>query len=139
MRFKRIAFSFIVFANTLLLAHSIVPHHHHNGLVKNLNIQNRNENNTLNFDDHAHDDTDDNHCALNREILIPGKSIRTGADQQYENLEEPCFQDNNSAIQISTGPITNLCSSSLNNTHYGLSQYLFLLNNSLGLRAPPLS
>ena len=122
-----------------MLAHSIMPHHHHNGLVNNLSTQTRNESNTPNFNNHSHDSGDDTYCALKQEILIPGRSIRSGADQQNENTEEQFFQDINNAILISTDPIYNSCCSSLNHVHYDLSQYLFLLNNSQGLRAPPLS
>ena len=30
---KAIAISFLLFANTIWLAHAIIPHHHHNGLI----------------------------------------------------------------------------------------------------------
>lgn len=139
MRFKRIALFFILLANTLVLAHSIIPHHHHNGLVVDIATTKTSHNNDKNFNDHSHNNDDDTDCALRQEILVPGRIIRSGADQQNENTEVQFFQYINNAILISTDPSHNSCCSSLNHVQYDLSQYLFLLNNSQGLRAPPLS
>ncbi|MBA4321596.1 MAG: hypothetical protein C0408_02140 [Odoribacter sp.] len=139
MRFRRIAVFFLLFANILMLAHSIIPHHHHSGLVISSNAPCCNNSGNHKINDHSHDNGDDTYCALKQEILIPGRSIRSGADQQNENPEEPFFQDINIIILISRDPVYNSCCSSLDHHQYGLSHYLFLLNNSRGLRAPPLS
>ena len=138
MRFKRIALFFILFANTLLLAHSVVPHHHHKGLVVNLNTPLSKDNNNQKINDHSHDNGDDADCVLKQEILIQGRSFRSAIDQQNEASVLNLIQDINNSIPILANPIYySLCSSS--RIHFDLSQYLFLLNNSQGLRAPPLS
>lgn len=139
MRFKRIAIFFIFCANTLLFAHSVIPHHHHNGLVINTNTICCDEPNSHKFNDHSHDNNDDGNCALKQEILIPGRSLRSSADPQNENHERQFTHDVNNVILVSTDPCTTSCSASANNRHYDFSRYLFLLNNSQGLRAPPLS
>ena len=138
MRFKRIAIFFILFANILVLAHSIIPHHHHKGLVVNIATTNSTHNNDKNFNDHSHDNDDDADCALRNEILIPGRSFRYATDQNNEDPELNFLQDTNNAITVSINPIFySFCSFS--QIHYDLSQYLFLLNNSRGLRGPPVS
>lgn len=139
MRFKRIALFFILFANTLLLAHSFIPHYHHKGLVVSLNTPLSKDYNNQRINDHSHDNVDDDNCVLKQEILIPVRSIRSGTDQQHENPVEQFFQYINNAIPISGDPICTSGCYSLNQAHYDLAQYLFLLNNSQGLRAPPLS
>jgi hypothetical protein len=139
MRFKRIAFFFIVFANTLVLVHSIIPHHHHKGLVVNLAAIKASHSYDKNFNDHSHENEDDADCALKQEILIPGRIIRSGGDSQIESSEQHFFNDLSSLTLISPETLYYPVGSSLNQVQYGLSKYLFLLNNSRGLRGPPVS
>lgn len=138
MWFKRIAIFFILFANILVLAHSIIPHHHHKGLVVSVATVNSSHNSHKSFNDHSSDNDDDADCALREEILVPGRSFRFATDQQNENSELNFLQGINNAIPVSINPIFYFpCSFS--QIQYDLAQYLFLLNNSQGLRAPPLS
>jgi len=138
MRFKRIALFFILFANTLLLAHSVVPHHHHKGLVVSLDTPLSNDYNNQKINAHSHDNGDDADCVLKQEILIPGRSFRSAIDQQNEDSVLNLIQDINNSIPFLANPIYYSTCSSFR-VHYDLAQYLFLLNNSQGLRAPPLS
>ena len=93
MRFKRIALFFILLANTLVLAHSVIPHHHHNGLVINSVTPCCDGDDSHKFDHHSHNTNDDGICALKQEIIIPGRGNRSGADQQNENHEQQFSQD----------------------------------------------
>ena len=138
MRFKRIALFFILLANTLVLAHSIIPHHHHKGLVVSVATTKSSHHGDISIKDHSHDTDDDADCALRKEILIPGRSFISATNKQDEYPEQNLFQDLNNSIPILTPPVYYLpCFSS--SGQCVISQYLFLLNNSQGLRAPPLS
>jgi len=138
MRFKRIALFFIFLANTLVLAHSIIPHHHHKGLVVGLSTTNSSHNSHKSFNDHSHDNDDDADCALREEILVQGRSFRFATNQQNEDTEQILFPAFHNSLPILTTPVYYLpCFSS--GDHYVISQYLFLLNKSQGLRAPPLT
>ncbi len=138
MRFKRIALFFILLANTILLAHTIIPHHHHNGLVASVASTKSSHNSDKSFNDHSHDSDDDADCALRKEILIPGRSFRSFINPQDYDPEQKLFQDIHNSIPIITTPLYYLSFFS-SRIHDDVSQYLFLLNNSQGLRAPPLS
>lgn len=138
MRFKRIALFFVLFANIILLAHTIIPHHHHNGLVVSVAATVSTHNSDKNFNDHSRDKDDDADCTLRKEIIIPGRSFRSAINQQNNDPEENLFHVFQNSIPILPAPVYYLpCFSS--SGHYVIPQYLFLLNNSQGLRAPPLS
>ena len=138
MRFKRIALFFILLANTLVLAHSILPHHHHKGLVVSVDTTKSSHHGDKSFNDHSHDSDDDADCALRKEILTPGRSFISARNQQDKDPEQNLFQDIHNSNPILTTPV--YCLSSFSSwIHDDISQYLFLLNNSQGLRAPPLS
>lgn len=135
MGFKRIALFFVLLANTLVLAHSVIPHHHHKGLVVSIATTKSDHNCEKSFSDHSHDNNDDTDCSLRNEILIPGRSFRTSADQNGEDSELNFIKDTNSSISFSE--IHSYFSPSW--SHSDLSLYLTQLNRSQGLRAPPLS
>jgi basic membrane lipoprotein Med (substrate-binding protein (PBP1-ABC) superfamily) len=138
MRFKRIALFFILFANIIFLAHSIIPHHHHNGLVVSVASIKSGHNNDKSFNDHSHDIDDDANCALREEILIPGRSFRFAANQQEEDKDINTYKSIHNSIPLLTNPSDYLSCFSFR-IHNDISQYLFVLNKSQGLRAPPLS
>lgn len=138
MRFKRIALFFILIANTTLLAHSLIPHHHHNGLAVSVATTISSHHSDKSFNDHSHDKDDDSDCILRKEILIPGRSFRSLLNQSDSDPKLNLFHDFNISIPILNPPGYFLTCLSYG-VHYDRSHYLFCLNSSQGLRAPPIS
>lgn len=138
MRFRKISVLFIVMATTVLMAHSFIPHHHHYELA-DLNPCCQHECPVHKFNNQSDESGDVSFCSLNQEILIPGKSVRSGEDLQDER-SVPCFTPfMNDGVLNLTDPLSiSSCASSTYLPENG-SQYLFLLSSPRGLRAPPLS
>lgn len=141
MRFKRIALLFILIANTLLLAHSFIPHHHHNGQVCTGTSQAHNEKSgSTDSDSYPDDDDDDTRCILGQTVVIPPNISRAVEIQQLKinNLEN--FNLNQSVILFSSDDFPDFCTL-FDYHHYSEISFLysFQVNNSRGLRAPPLS
>ncbi len=139
MRFKKISFFFIAFATLVLMAHSIIPHHHHYGLVYKLRAACTDECLSHNYSDHSHNTENGSCCSLNQDILIPDKGLRSGENLQNE-MSDPDFNHFSTQANVhSSDPLTTTCIATLTITHSDPSRYLLLLNRSQGLRAPPLS
>jgi hypothetical protein len=136
---KRIAIMFVLIANFVLLAHIVMPHHHHEGNVFVLSShchQNDNSDDAANNADHKqhHGNHDNECCLLDQDIIIPSNQIR------LENLSI----DNNTSYYDFHFILES------NKLEFYVPEYkrkIILLirfsyaqiaNISLGLRAPPI-
>lgn len=138
MRFRKIAVFFIVLATTVMMAHSVIPHHHHYEPA-DLNSCCQHECPDHRLNNQSDDTSDDSYCSLNQEILIPGKSIRSGEDLQDERSVPGFLPFISDAVLSLTDPLSGSGCASGTYLPENSSQYLFLLSSPRGLRAPPLS
>jgi len=90
---KRTAIFFLMLANIIILAHTVVPHHHlpHQSFfltAETAEDKNGHHHPILDFDhDHEHDNNSDNeHCLLNEVIGLPTNAVRQicGCDFQAD-------------------------------------------------------
>ena len=139
---RSIAIFLFVIANTIWLAHAIVPHHHHNFqaiLHDNHCAENRSDHShfpATDFNEHHHGNFAD--CSLKQLAIVPPgnlKSFRTfsdysdsGADLENYQIVLP-FIYSNFTVAIKAFAVV-----------YGSTSiplYTALIGHSLGLRAPP--
>jgi hypothetical protein len=137
MRFRKIGIFFIVLATAVMMAHSVIPHHHHYELT-DFNSGCQHECPDQRINDQSEESGHDSYCSLNQEILIPGKSVRSGEDLQDERSVPGFFPLMNDAV-LTTDPLSISSCASSTYLPENSSQYLFLLSSPRGLRAPPLS
>jgi hypothetical protein len=132
------AFIFVLLANLVLLAHAVVPHHHHNEDPISISVKcchheehNPHENALVNLEDH--EDHETTACSLTQILLIPNNQFRTGEKSVDKESTDILFialfvynfssKDNFAADSYSTTEIIPI------STRFIIS--------SQGLRAPP--
>ena len=139
---KKTAIFFILLANIALLAHAVVPHHHHKSLVCVESNHCQSDSDTHNHNtcahDHEHDgDAGTECCVLKQAVVIPANSVK----QEFKFLG---CDDNHSlfvhfqAILFSNA-ILSFVPRIIQNAQISLktSSYSFFVSTSSGLRAPP--
>lgn len=139
-----IAISLLFCANLILLAHSIVPHHHHNGIVVSLQLESRYEHNNNDEHNHHHDcdhhdshdhskDSDSEHCLLynllTRFVISSKENSDTGAVDMHFTLWH--------ALCPGQPQLVALESRRIKHRPYLLFQYTVPDITSNGLRGPP--
>lgn len=138
---KTAAVAFLMLANFILLAHAVVPHHHHDKLIcfksAHCNLDDLRDEHGTTRDGHSHDgDNNHNDCALKEpvgvlshqsrsDLIANSTTDRSGLDDFDYNL-----LNTNPEFQISALS-TFLYERAVN----GL--YSSLVSSSLGLRGPP--
>ncbi len=137
-----IAFIFLVIVNIILLAHAVFPHHHHNYQVCLLNSHCNDDSKAHkhNTDEHNHDHDGNNktqNCLLKQAVIIPSNSLKdqvkcTDYSRSNNNLQFILFYSETSSSTIYPVSISN-------RKPVFKSEYSFLINHSLGLRAPPIA
>lgn len=133
---KRVALFFIFSANIFLLAHVIVPHHYHNGIVCKSNILYKKNNDTQKHSN-EHEikrESDFENCLLTKAVFISSKTSR-------QSIKPP---DSDDESLIFFHFFTNIKFASFVPA-YDISPippFIFfpeqILNNLVGLRAPPI-
>lgn len=137
---KLLAIFFILLANTILLAHSVLPHHHHEGYpcIEFLDCENQvcNDQDNHHSDDHSHADFCE-YCVLNNFTF----SSYNFVTQEVKNLETvkyfPDFSDLYAVIANQVLQKINLSFLSQRHISTKQSSFYYFINSSLGLRAPP--
>lgn len=137
---KLTAYSFILLANIVLLAHAVVSHHHHQIVVcvESSHCQDNNiahKNNTPE-DNHQHDGSSSANCILNQAIIL--------SSNQGKNETDCVFYSHNRSLALDytlshTGndtiiPIFRIVASAPT-VSFSFSS---CITTSLGLRAPPI-
>lgn len=97
---KRItAISFILFVSFVLLAHAVIPHHHHHGeFCMDNQCQNDIETQTNNVGEHNHKNNGNSEhqfCVLKQVVVVPQKILKStynfADDQNHSHLSQFLF------------------------------------------------
>lgn len=137
---KITAYSFILLANIVLLAHAVLPHHHHEQIVciENTHCACDTDAHVHNTDakDHQHDgNANSTACVLKQAVLIPS------AQGRILNTCQNCSDNHNHDFYIlSNFGYADLQSSPEVVTYIPKfpSFFISFVTISLGLRAPPI-
>ena len=139
---KTTAIFFLVLANIILLAHAVIPHHHHKGEVCFIYSHCQND-----CDEQNHQTTENNHehdgkndfqcCVLDQFVLIPSSWIK----QECKCLDGDNRHPGNDGFQTVLSELGSvfIFQTCLFKTKLPLlsSTYTFFTGRSIGLRAPP--
>lgn len=134
---KPIAYSFIIIASFILLAHDIVPHHHHEANIafklSKINSSKSEKDHNLPFPEHAHQHTD--YLAVFRQVFAysphSGRLLDRDDVCPETNLIDCLFLFSLNGFCVYYPP-TRL------NVFYDAPPYLSgILSYTFGLRAPP--
>lgn len=137
---KLTAYSFILLANIVLLAHAVVPHHHHQSIacVESSHCQDDNIAHKHNApaDNHQHDGSSSANCILKQAVIVPSNQGKNETDCVFCSLNHSLdlqftlpYTGNEAII-----PIFSIVAS-IPDVSFSFSSYI---TTSLGLRAPPL-
>lgn len=140
---KAASILFISVANIILLAHAVIPHHHHKKLVCLEKVHCQQHINTHSFDateqDHNHDGNGNfEYCLLQQVVVLPSNQIKKDCDdfqkddgQEFINLISFISLNKNPKIIL---PVISIAGYKLNIT----SDFTSYFCSSSGLRAPPI-
>lgn len=140
---KGTAIFFILLANFIMLAHAVVPHHHHKSQVciesNHCLSDSYAHNHNTSAHDHEHDGgAGTENCALKQAVVISTNSVR----QEFKCLD--CDDNHPQLIHFQAILFSNKFISFIpkigSNAQipFITSSYLHSLQSSLGLRAPPI-
>ena len=136
---KITAYSFIFVANFILLAHAVIPHHHHQSIICFEKTENHHESHDCDFnfsaeEHHHHGNTSSTACVLKVLVLDPishNKLIKNYTNLLHTQYYNFCLISNFEYTEVQSD------SKSLN-PHTGFIPLITsCLTNSIGLRAPP--
>ena len=136
------ALVFLIIVNMILLAHALFPHHHHNYQVclVNSHCHDDSKAHKHNADEHNHDHDGNNktqNCLLKQVVIIPSNSFK----YQFKCIDYSLFNSNLQFIpfysETSAFAVSPVSFSKKKPVYK--SEYSFLINHSLGLRAPPIA
>ena len=135
------AIIFLSLANILLLAHAVVPHHHHNKQVcftnSHCNHDDLTDEHGTNQGGHGHDG-ENNHddCVLKEPVVVFSNQWKP--EFKFNNTTDRSNHDDfNYNLLISSTEFRSPVLSSCINKRAASSSYPSLVSASLGLRAPP--
>jgi hypothetical protein len=132
------AYRFIIVANIVLMAHAVLPHHHHQSVVCVESSHCRDNNNAHNHnspeDNHQHDGNTSTNCILKQAVIV--------SSNQGKNETDLVFNSHCHSLDLHlafTGtkdiiPIFRIIAL-VTDVSFSFSSYL---TTSLGLRAPPI-
>lgn len=143
---KGIILTSLLLAGMILLAHSIVPHHHHDMVaVALLNVFHPSKNDTDRFanthqNEHKGQHTDHNAHKISEDCLLKNIYVKGNKDQQTA-LDNSSFSLYPYLVLfcLSTPPILNENSVDLfcRRKPYSVSYHIMFISQATGLRAPP--
>jgi len=136
---KLTAYSFLIIANIILLAHAVIPHHHHESVVcveqKHCQDDAIPHNHNVAEHNHQHDgNKNSTSCILKQSFVVPtsqGKQLKS-CDNCSDNHNHDFYTLSNIGY-CDLQPVSNVV------TYYPVhSSYLLsFVTSTLGLRAPP--
>lgn len=139
---KSIAFIFLLLANLVLLAHTMIPHHHHDRVIVCIGeihcSDNEDSHNHQASNSHAHKHND---SSSSKECIIKDIYTRvdnskqisgSGVDKYIEFPDSLLFSDTHSLFNIWV-----LKATTYNQKKYLISYYPVFFTQPIGLRAPP--
>jgi len=132
------AFVFLLVANMILLAHAVIPHHHHQAqvCVERRHCQANHTAQHITPKHHHHHEGKDSStdCVLKQAVVLPANQIKQENDCLNSRIDS---QDYPYTLFISEDAAFisgNCVAESIQNIS---SSYPYYINTSLGLRAPP--
>lgn len=137
---KLAAYSFIILANFVLLAHAVLPHHHHQSVVcvESSHCQNDNNAHTHNTpeDTHQHDGNTSTHCILKQAVIVSSNQGKNETDLVF-NAHYPSLHLHFNLPYTGTEDIIPIFRiiAFVTDISFSFSSYI---TTSLGLRAPPI-
>ena len=132
----------LVLVNILLLAHTIIPHHHHqtqvclqNSHCQDDGIAHKHSNHEP---QHEHDGKNNSdNCILKQAIVLPGNQVK----QEFKNLNNADYHSHFNDYQfilLNTDKAVIIAFFSLNTADFSFTTpFSDFVSSSLGLRAPP--
>lgn len=137
---KKITIIFLsFFVNTVLLAHTIIPHHHHKTeiCIENSECNNDFETHKHKSNEHNHDNNNSENCVLKQIVVIPSNHIKHQCKcfecDDVQNEFNGDFAILSELVALNYIPQLN----SIYQYANLFSSYSKIINSSLGLRAPP--
>lgn len=140
MTTKKTAFIFLFSAILILLAHAVIPHHHHSLEVcfADSHCHDADENHEHSKPDCDHNDTkNDDCCVLNQVVLLPANSMRHEFNCAICNDFNPPYDGTPTILSytdFSVGSLSNKAKVPIPLIESAYIQFVVL---SSGLRAPP--
>ncbi|MFH1001353.1 MAG: DUF6769 family protein [Bacteroidota bacterium] len=137
---RKIALFILFFANIILLAHAVLPHHHHETYVclfdkHSYHDNDSSEEKTFCHHEHHGQNEDSADCLLKNLVVLPAKSIKQAfqsftytSDYHHFNDFLLNFDDERSGFLSSSNHFQQFTEE---------SSYLNYVSRCLGLRAPP--
>lgn len=138
-----IAISFLSLATMIIVAHAIIPHHHHDGIPMLLSSQMHKTMQERHHDCSCDDihSQDDNHCHSNEECPIYDYSVIPENERIINaSSNNDIFQTFTFIVLLHKNPIIEISeyrNLSFREKPYSESYHTVYITNSLGLRAPP--
>lgn len=138
---KAIYVSLLLFANIIMLAHAVVPHHHHNGFIVAL-LESDHDKNHGHDHDHHHSSNPHNHdsnesseqCALNEAYTRSDNDLKFGCYKNYDYGSAKYFV---SQAGINKFSFVNDYGLPFRQKPFIASYRSIFSSGSIGLRAPP--
>jgi len=134
-------FAFLMLANLVLLAHAVVPHHHHNKQVcfkhSHCNHDGLADEHGTNQDNHSHDgDNNHDNCVLREPIVVFSNQWKSdlilNITIDLSDLDDFHYNLLNSSPDFQILILSNFLYERVIN-----GSYSSLVSSSVGLRAPP--
>ncbi|MBK8807545.1 MAG: hypothetical protein IPO21_13245 [Bacteroidales bacterium] len=136
---KLTAYSFILLANLVLLAHAVLPHHHHEQQVciESTHCDGDSEAHIHNTasQDHQHDGADNTICVLKQAVIVPSSQVKS------INTCDNCSDNHNHDFIIHSdfgNEHSQFVSEVISYKPEFPSFYTTFVTPTLGLRAPPI-
>ena len=134
----------LLFATIIVLAHAVIPHHHHSNLVcvvsSHCESDNYADEHNAPLNNHKHDGkSDTDNCVIKQIIAIPANQLR----QNYTSWENVLVHFSFSDFDASNFELRfdnlNPGTLSCKRLPFFSSTYSYFIIHSLGLRAPPIA
>lgn len=139
MKRKKVALIFLIVANIILLAHAVLPHHHHDKVVcvesSHCQTADLGHKHSAKAHSHQHDTENSNCCVLKQAVAIPANQTRNETECDGCSVDHS-FDTHFTLTKIVTvGAIPEkLVAHSVPDFSFWIPSYIA---HSLGLRAPP--
>jgi hypothetical protein len=140
---KRTAIFLILIANIVLLAHAVVPHHHHKSQVCivscHCQADCQDHNNNLPGHNNQHDGNNESDCCvLKQAVAIPSNLVKQDFRGFDSDNNHPDFDGFQCVLFDNELDIFEPIDSSVAKLQFLSSNYSHFVNTSIGLRAPPI-
>ena len=139
---KGISIAFLLLANFIILAHAVIPHHHHESLVCiNFNhCQDDSDEHQHNTPEHSHDDNNSSDCCiLNQVLVFPANTVRQESNCVVSNDFHPSIANVLAISSIQRLIVLDTIFYKKMPDPFIRSFYTIFSITSFGLRAPPIA